>query len=530
MGKFFMGYKPGVGSVLKILKYDTDSALTLANEAYNRYFFNSETQNLSYIWDKFYFATGFNPAVYASSTGVNGNLYVVEGAAASVAKRAVVVQNVSSTDYFMFYEIFARFPDLGIVPIYEAKLMDAYGRVRIGYINSPDGNKGRVQTVRAYNSDITYSTPGATGAGGNSIRGFRTIHPDLGFTGWVGRINNNESPYSAALTNADSGGFYRALTCQWDLPANSAPIITPIATPVPGQKMLRLRPDVAILTRRGFSVDSASGRQCIFSSNRLPGMCIMMGETGLIAANSSLYVPRTTDFPLHETMFVDPIVALDGLEFTIPAVDRTANKTGRQLRVYYKIDANGITFSVEGDYAVRIRFMVYATSTQALTSGGSRVLRKLPSGHIQIKRPGSSDTNPSGNDILVDTRFPSVRVMAEGWIPIEYFSTANVVDGQYGSHAAIVQFDGSGQFIFPKVMCNWPQRITQGFHQYIRAPGTNYWKPTNQSCVTVVEANRIVIHTSPGADTDIDTGSGGFLRNLPDPIGARYYVLSATTI
>ena len=530
MGKFFMGYKPGVGSVLKILKYDTDSALTLANEAYNRYFFNSETQNLSYIWDKFYFATGFNPAVYASSTGVNGNLYVVEGAAASVAKRALVVQTVSSTDYFMFYEIFARFPDLGIVPIYEAKLMDAYGRVRIGYINSPDGNKGRVQTVRAYNSDITYSTPGATGAGGNSIRGFRTIHPDLGFTGWVGRINNNESPYSAALTNADSGGFYRALTCQWDLPANSAPIVTPIATPVPGQKMLRLRPDVAILTRRGFSVDNASGRQCIFSSNRLPGMCIMMGETGLIAANSSLYVPRTTDFPLHETMFVDPIVALDGLPFTIPAVDRTSNKTGRQLRVYYKIDANGINFSVEGDYAVRIRFMVYATSTQPLTSGGSRVLRKLPSGHIQIKRPGSSDSNPSGNDILVDTRFPSVRVMAEGWIPIENFSPANVVDGQYGSHAAIVQFDGSGQFIFPKVMANWPERITQGFHQYVRLPNTNAWQPTNQSCVTVVEGNRIVIHMSPGAPTTIDTSSGGFSYNLPNPIGARYYILSATTI
>ncbi|SUA86650.1 Uncharacterised protein [Brucella intermedia] len=37
MGLFFMGWKPGVGSVLKILKYETDDPLTLANSAYNRF-------------------------------------------------------------------------------------------------------------------------------------------------------------------------------------------------------------------------------------------------------------------------------------------------------------------------------------------------------------------------------------------------------------------------------------------------------------------------------------------------------------
>ncbi|KAB2692540.1 hypothetical protein, partial [Brucella intermedia] len=112
MGLFFMGWKPGVGSVLKILKYETDDPLTLANSAYNRFYFNSETQNLSYIWDKFYFSTGFNPGVYPGSTGVNGNLYVIEGASPSQARRALVNQTVSGSDYFLFYEIFPRFPDM----------------------------------------------------------------------------------------------------------------------------------------------------------------------------------------------------------------------------------------------------------------------------------------------------------------------------------------------------------------------------------------------------------------------------------
>jgi len=533
MSLFFMGYKPGAGGVLKVLKYDTDDPLTLSNDAYNRYYFNSETQNLSYIWDKFYFSNGFNPSVYPSSDSTNGNLYVIEGSSASQARRAMTVQNYYNgqerVDGFMYYEIFARFPDMPIVPIYEAKLMDSSGRVRVGHIDSPDGNKGREQTVRAYNSDLCYAEPGATGTGGNGIRGFRSIHPDLGYTGWVGRINNSPSPYSCIVANSDSGGYYRSLTCQWDLPANNAPIPAPNATPVPGQEMLRLSPSLAALTRRGFDVSTASPRQCIFTSNRVPNMCVMMGQTSLIQPNTSVYVPRTTDFPLHESMFVDTIVALQGLDFTIPAVDRTANKTGRQMKVFYKIDPNGITFSVEGDYAVYVRYMVYATNTDGFSSGGGSVWRKLDSGDVQIKKPGSSDTNPTGNDILVDTRFPSVRVMKEDWIPASYFSTANVVDSQYGSHAAIVNFDGSGQFIFPKVMCNWPARITQGFHQYVRLPNTNAWQPTNQSCVTVVQDNRIVIHISPGAPTTIDASSGGFSYTLPDPVGVRYYILSATT-
>ncbi|MGH6773128.1 hypothetical protein [Brucella tritici] len=531
MAQFFMGFKPGVGPVIKDLVYDTDDPLTLSNDAYDRYYFNSETQNLSYLWDKFYFSNGFNPSVYPSSDSTNGNLYVIEGSSASQARRAMTVQNYYNgqerVDGYMFYEIFARFPEMPIVPIYEAKLMDSSGRVRVGHIDSPDGNKGREQTVRAYNADICYAEPGATGTGGNSIRGFRSIHPDLGYTGWVGRINTSPSPYSCTVTNSDSGGYYRALTCQWDLPANNAPIPAPGATPVVGQEMLRISPSIFVLTRRGFEVDNSAGRQRLIDSARIPNMCVMMGQTDLIQANSSVYVPRRTEFPLHESMFVDTIIALQGLDFTIPAVDRTANKTGRQMRVYYRIDPNGIAFSVEGDYAVYVRYMIYATSTQAQTSGGSAVMRSLEGGHVQIKRPGSSDNAPSGNDVLFDTRFPSVRVMNEGWIPASSFSTASVLDGQYGSHAAIVNFNGTGQFIFPKVMCNWPARITQGFHQYVRLPNTNAWQPTNQSCVTVVQDNRIVIHISPGAPTTIDASSGGFSYTLPDPIGVRYHVLSA---
>ena len=57
MTQLFKGYKPGAGPVLKVLKYNGDDARTLPNDAFDRYLFNSENQNLSYglTAEPFYF-------------------------------------------------------------------------------------------------------------------------------------------------------------------------------------------------------------------------------------------------------------------------------------------------------------------------------------------------------------------------------------------------------------------------------------------------------------------------------------------
>ena len=77
MVSLFMGWKPGFGPVVKVLRYDQDDPLTLANDAYDRYFFNSETQDLSYIFDKFHFSNGFNPTIYPA-TAPNTSNYVLD--------------------------------------------------------------------------------------------------------------------------------------------------------------------------------------------------------------------------------------------------------------------------------------------------------------------------------------------------------------------------------------------------------------------------------------------------------------------
>lgn len=258
-------------------------------------------------------------------------------------------------------------------------------------------------------------------------------------------------------------------------------------------------------------------------------MCVMMGETPIIPAGGSHYFAKTTPIDLHPLMFLDGIMRFDGMDYSIPPVDPTVSRSGREARFYYKIDRNGIMFSNEGNYAIGCKFMVYATSIEQLTNGGSLVMRTLPDGNIQIKRPGSSDIAPNSNDILLDTRFPSVRIIKQDWLPISAFSTSLSLNPLFGTHAAVVPFQSSGLFIFPKVVGNWPKMMAQGYYRSLRPPNVVNWFTSNYCMTTVVRENDMVIHLSPGRPTDMraDTGEE---YSMPDPTGVRYYVLGAARL
>src|SRR5690606_33369761 len=149
-----------------------------------------------------------------------------------------------------------------------------------------------------------------------------------------------------------------------------------------------------------------------------------------------------------------------------------------------------------------IKYIVFGNDMSAPTTGGSQVQRTLAGNHVQFKKPGSSDTNPSLNDILIDTRFPMLQVIAEEYIPISSFSTGNVVNGMYGTHAAVVNFSAPNMFVFPKIVGVFPHALRQGYGNWQRRPGGTETGPSNQSVVTVVRDNQIVIHLSPGRPTE----------------------------
>lgn len=532
MVSLFMGWKPGFGPVVKVLRYDGDDPLTLANTAYDRYFFNSESQDLSYIFDKFYFSNGFNVGIYPPGAyAPQGAAYVIEGQAIASARRGldVLPSQFGDARYFSYYEMFSRFPELGgVIPIYEAKLIDQNDRVKLLDFNGADGNKQLFTMCTLYNSVITEVTP-VSGTTLEQSMNYDKINSNFNFSGWCGKITNYAGPSRTYVGYASGAPVLRALTCQWELPANSAPLPFPNSDPISGQEVVRLSGSEFKIARRGQTVDTLNPRGLLINSNKAPNMCVMMGETPIIPAGGSYYFARTTPIDLHPLMFLDGIMRFDGMAYSIPPVDPSVSRSGREARFYYKIDKNGITFTNEGNYAIGCKFMVYATSIEQLTSGGSLVMRTLPDGNIQIKRPGSSDIAPNSNDILLDTRFPSVRIIKQDWLPISAFSTSLTLDPLFGTHAAIVPFQSSGMFIFPKVIGNWPKMMAQGYYRSLRPGNVVQWRTSNYAMTTVLRENDMVIHLSPGAPTDVHADNG-WQYTMPDPVGVRYYVLGAARL
>ncbi|MFC0245832.1 hypothetical protein ACFOLL_12550 [Falsochrobactrum ovis] len=507
MVNWIAGWKPGVGPVMKVMKYDSDDPMTVANTAYDRFYFNSETSHLSYAWDHFQ-VNNLNDSTYPI-----GN-YALSGGGLSTTKwgLSTYMRGTSSSIRRDLVYFHTRDPGLNMMPLVETRVGGADGRVEIMH-NYPTWTDNSWVTSISNNAIACYVYP-TTSTGFD----FQRLDPAFGHEGWCVKANNGASGYSADIVGDQA--FLTSMI--WDLPADNTAIPKPTGTPIAGQLALAIEPSRVVMARPGFSVDGSSGRQRILDSDRSPVKCVMMGETPLISPGTSYFHPKTVDFDLETTMVCDTICSMNGWDYSIPVVDLDPSYRTTHDIARYRVEAGGIRFWVEGKYPVKVRFMLYATGIAGRTTGGSQTMRKLDNGHIQIKRPGSSDTAPGYNDILLDTRFPALTVIDEGWIPLSSFSSANIVSWRYGKVAARVNFNPSGLFIFPKVAGHFQTAIRQGQHE-LRVHLGGGQEVARFSMATVVRSDHIVIHLSPGNYS----GPGA---SLPDPLGVRYYILGAATI
>lgn len=518
MVNWYAGWKPGVGPVMKIMKFDGDDPLGVANNAFSRFYFNSEASNLSYVFGHFQLPQTLNKSNYPGSYDP-GSFYGLQTGAMSdqwVMKSSYTTAG-ANTSRFDIYGLIGRMPDIqSTIPFAEMKFIAADGTARILYNFKPSTSSAYYFSVTNYGVTCYSFETQPTGLG------YRRIPSQFGYQGWCIRPSNQSAGFEAFL----SGDWDFATAMIWDLPCNNVPIPTPNGTPAAGQLAFAVEPTRAKMARPGFSVDTATGRQLIMDSNRTPVKCVMMGETPAIQPGTSYFVakPASIDFDLSPSMVCDTICSLNGWGFVIPPVNLNTGFNEERTDAFYKVEPGGIRFFVTGTHSVAIRFMLYATGLQGYTSGGNQVVRKLGNEHFQIKRPGSSDTVPGYNDILIDTRFSAVTVLAEGYIPAANFSSANQVNWRYGNVGARINFDSQGMFVFPKVIVEFGDMFRQGNHAMYVSPGSGTVEVLRQSMATVVNSDHCVVHISPG------NSAGPNVSGFPDPVGVRYYILGAATL
>lgn len=544
MTQLFIGVKPGVGPVVKILKYDDDDPLTLANGAYDRYFFNSETQQLSYVG---------NAKLWERQPSLATGVYHIDGDI-NTFKYVMVISNTPSAN------IYSTFPNGnlrniyggGFVGIPEVRVKQTNGRFPAGkrtlrwFIDTASQERGIV---------TSYQFPAAVG----KVNSFQTISPGVaeeeawhrgiyatymqtrgfkvgdwistygsGYGNGVGSYGRNKP------TGTTSGDALSFTTIFWDLPANSDPM--PTYTTVPGKETLVISPDKIIMSRPGFSVDESVGTtQRIFDSTINPSMCIMHGETGVIGAGASLYIPSPHGLILSDNTVVDMMVRGSGQPQYIPPFVPSGYMRNSWLDFSYKVHPDSIQIFNDGSEAIVVRYLVFDADMNPPSIGGNQVMFRGNDGdqdYVQIKRPGTSDPASRVNDIILDTRFPMLQIVKEGFIPLSSFSTTGIESAlSFGNVQHTVEFENTGFMPFVKFTAVFPNvclsPVMSQAYNYTSGGGPVWGPPSNQSSLCRLTENSAKFWLSPGNWSAMHyLAPYNYQYGTPDPIGIRYYIFA----
>ncbi|USJ24735.1 hypothetical protein [Ensifer adhaerens] len=253
-----------------------------------------------------------------------------------------------------------------------------------------------------------------------------------GFTGSVSQYGTMAYGTVAQITRFDTIDDFNKFQSRdkrlvvWNLPGNSdaldeAPPLAPNGT-----KTIRISSQAMKIAKPGYNVDTATVQQLAFDSTRLPVKVIAAGDIAL---------PSGVSF--YETGIALPdMIALDVHFYTGSVINYPSSPVNLDFGAEYWFDGTKIYF--DATQAMRARFMLYLEDNSAPTGGSNKVLRQFTEAGVdvvQFLRPGSANP-PSWADIIIDSRWPQVQILAEG-----YFNVAA------GNDVTVdVPFDGNGMF------------------------------------------------------------------------------------
>lgn len=331
------------------------------------------------------------------------------------------------------------------------------------------------------------------------------------------------SPIGNCLVPSIPAG-HEADVIVWNLPADDTDILdAEPQVPVPGQRVIEIT-DYCRVAKPGYDVRTASPTQLAIDGTRRPASVLKGGDIALPIGVTEFEI----GFPVTGTMDCDMILYEGQIVF--PMADY-----GSSLIVEYWFSGTKLYIS-NTMRACRARFLVMAFDGSPPTAGPNDVFRQTVEGGIevaQILRPGAADP-PNFADIMLDSRWPCLQILAEGYLPIA--SRANMVPpGSINAgQSQTVTFNADGMFPFVKFM-TVSEDARYGNGKYTRPAATfvteNYNNATQYhqggSAFCVLDDDQATFWTFRGnPELEFWTSGGGWQFQYPDPlIGLRYYIL-----
>lgn len=510
MTRLFFGNKSGTGPVLKILKNDADNPLTTSITDYNRFLFDSETTKLSYIHDIRRLA--YDPAYPAIDEGSWTYYYFPSGTDATTCTYSFTSEDTGAQIQKQRY--FKEYFGFGYIPIVETR----FG-VDAGTYAGPslDQNTG----------GLGYGV--FKGRAGYICEGFVYYDPNVGADPreWVGGF-------------FPASGSDPVLQTVFQLPARDDAVPDFSTTPVSGQQTLLISPTTARLALPGRTVASANVDHYIFHEDKIPAKIMAAGDVAVAFGGTAAI---DTPLPMTKLTYMDFHVkrATDTDFYHPPYFD--SNDPDQQMGFTYTVvdGSTSLTLTNTSDFAIVVRYVIFADSEQAPTTGGSNILYRANDGardFAQIKRPGSSDAAPNLNDIMVDTRLAYMPIVKEGflnWDATDFPINMGSDDKFLGDRKATVTFPNTSGFKpFVKAVVVFSNNVmardvisySGGVHDVMTGPSSNPWRGrcTCYSSLAHITATSVDFYMSGSNPYQYDSSGADF----PDEpaLGLRYYIFA----
>lgn len=531
------GIKPGVGPAMKIMKNDTDDPWTTPNNQYGKFILNSENSLISYILGIIPFNYG-GPSVYPPATAAGGT---VPNAYWVTPYHLVTARTINNPPtYFELHYFDAKgYFNLDYEPLKEVRVRTDPGS------NEFNGQIWEFITTRGGGPGVPSSGDGSM-SNAYDANFTQTIYPP--------NMGGNEliTPPLVAQMNSNTAASRRERVLSvWEPPSGNVTYSLPSGTPVVGQTVIDITPTRAAMARPGFDTGSATGRQFIFNSDRIPAKILAAGEFTLAAGGTEI-VSLSAFQPLSQYVYVDalsrrlndPLIGNRLLHPPLPYF--VGSNVPEDVPVFtYDVQTSRVVFRSTRSFDVVVRYLICADDEQGQSSGGNTdVLRvDVDLGYVQICKPGAANP-PRFRDIMVDSRMAYLPIIAQGYIPASAFTNVNTESGAAtarGTHYAnAITFANDGSFKpflkYSKVNENTGIGYNPKATRFWNSPDQDGWhnKYSSSSIIADITDTSVTFFGNPNNPEEArwrPDGSGGseFYTTPAIPTGVRYYILAIPT-
>jgi hypothetical protein len=327
----------------------------------------------------------------------------------------------------------------------------------------------------------------------------------------------------------------------FQLPARDDAMPDFSATPVSGQQVLRLSATTARLALPGRTVADINPNNFVFHEDKIPAKIMAAGDINVAASGTATII---CPLPLTSKTYMDFMIRrqTDAEFWSPPYFDSISSD--KSLAFTYEVQSDRVVITNLKATAVTIRYIIFANSEEAPTSGGKKIFYKGNDGtrdFVQIKRPGSSDLSPNLSDIMVDTRLAYLPVLAQGFLSwtADFPTVISGGDRFKGERMATVSANNSSpalklfvkQIVVFKSNC-YPYTTRNGYHRvFTNSGGTWSGRCSQESSWANIRADESAVDFyMAGANPRFIDGAGiYYMKEWPSTndsvaLGLRYYI------